>query len=638
MKPQDILLLPLLGRPSLSRAGDFVAVSVTQPDLAADTNHVQVWGGPTDATAATRLTKGDSDSNPLVSPDGTAVAFLRPDESGRAQVHLLAVGTDAVTRLTEEEHGVAEFRWSPDSHRIAYSAYRVVNQTLAERTTVRVKDLTFYSNAVGYTAGVALCLFVLDVAGGPAVQLTFDDADDSDLDWSPGGDLICFVSAKHEGRRNGPRADLWTVSVPDGVVSPVTCGGWTVFSPRFGSDGAIYFSGSELAEDGFNDGYASFGAWIVGTSANAEPRRISHDRYNLSYVCQTLVPFGGQVYLGVDDRGRVPLVRFHSSGKEAHPETVIYGDLQVNGFAVAGDNGQPTIACVIADPGSAGDLWLQDSGGLRRLTKFGPRLQEQTELRDPVRVQAVAPDGHPVEGWVFVPDGDGPHPVIQIVKGGPYTQFGYTMSGPASFEDARVLCSAGYLVVIGNPRGSSGYGQEHVAGVRESLPIVTSIDLQSLLHHTLASFPARSDKVGIMGGSFGGYMAAWMAATTDLYAGALGERGCYALDSYLATSDDGVNILYALWGGDWSAWMKHSPLEYVDDIEIPVLMLHSDQDRHAPLEQARRLFTEMRLKGKRAELLIFPGGTHELSRSGPIRQRLARFDAMLDWWHELLGG
>ena len=139
-----------------------------------------------------------------------------------------------------------------------------------------------------------------------------------------------------------------------------------------------------------------------------------------------------------------------------------------------------------------------------------------------------------------------------------------------------------------------------------------------------------------MGGSFGGYMSAWMAATTDLYTAALGERGCYALDSYLSTSDDGVNILYALWGADTSSWSKFSPLEYVDDIDIPVLLLHSDQDRHAPIEQARRLFTEMRLRGKRAELLVFPGGGHELSRSGPIRQRLARIDVILDWWREHL--
>lgn len=637
MKPEDILLLPLLGRPTLSGDGRFVAFPVSLPDLGTDSNLSQLWGGRTDADASVRLTDGNADSSPVVSPDGRSVGFLRPGEGGRPQVHLLSIDSGDVVCLTQEEYGVADLVWSPDSTRLAYTAHRVVDAARAERATVRVTDLVFYSGVVGYTAGLARCVCVLDVADGSTVQLTWDDGDDTDLDWSPRGDLISFVSAKHDQRRNRPRTDIWTVTVADGKVEARTDGGMSVFRPRFSPDGeVVYFSGSQLVESGFNDGYASFGVWAIDVWSRSSPRRVSHDRYNLSYVCQTLVPHGDRVYIGSDDHGRVPLVGFHGADMLGEGEALLEGDFQVNGFDVAGDPNRPVVACVVADPGSAGDLWIVDGAGVRVLTSFGDRLRASVPLRAPTRIATRADDGHPLEGWVFEPDGDGPHPVVLVIKGGPYTQFGYTMSGPASFEDAQVLSAAGYLVVIGNPRGSSGYGQEHVAGVREDLPSVTSADLRALLHRALADFPTRADRVGVMGGSFGGYMAAWLVATTDLFSGAIGERGCYALDSYLASSDDGVNIVHALWGPDRDAWRAHSPLTHVDTIEAPVLLLHSDQDRHAPIEQARRLFTEMRVRGKRAEMVIFPGGGHELSRSGPIRQRLARFDAILSWWQELL--
>ncbi len=637
MKPEDILHLPLLGRPSLSRNGQFVAFTVTRPDIDSDCNRSQLWGGRTDADGATRLTDGDAESAPMVSPDGNNVAFLRPDDRGRPQVHVLQLMSGEVVCLTREEYGVAGPIWSPNSDSLAYTAHRVVDEALAQRAAVRVTDLVFYSNVVGYTAGLARCIFMIDVAGGEPVQLTFDDSDDSDLDWSPNGDLISFLSAKHDERRNRPRTDIWTVSVPEGKVEPRTFGGMSAFSPRFSTDGeTIFFSGSALVEHGFNDAYASFGVWATDVWSESKPRRVSHDRYNLSYVCQTLVPFGDKVYFGADDHGRVPLVSFQGSGLLAEAEAVFEGDFQVNGFDVAGTFERPLVACVVADPGSAGDLWIHDGTSSRKFTDFGADLRAAASLRTPTRIETRSGAGTLLEGWVFVPDGAGPHPVVLIVKGGPYTQFGYTMSGPASFEDAQVLCEAGYIVVIGNPRGSSGYGQGHVAGVRQALPIVTSADLESLVAHALEHFPADPDRVGVMGGSFGGYMAAWLVATTNLFAGALGERGCYAIDSYVATSDDGVNVANALWGADRDTWTTHSPLTHVHDIDVPVLLLHSDQDRHAPFEQARRLFTEMKIRGKHAEMLVFPGGNHELSRSGPISQRLARLHAILDWWQRVL--
>jgi dipeptidyl aminopeptidase/acylaminoacyl peptidase len=638
MNPEDIAYLSLLGRPSLSADGRFVAYSVATPDVKSDLNRHQIWGGPVDAEAMTRLTDGDTDGSPAVSPDGSAVAFLRPDNQGKSQLHVLSIESGKVTQVTCDDFGAGGPVWAPDSRFVAYTAYCIVDEEKAQRTTVRVTDLAFYSDEVGYTAGLARCIFIADIGGGTVRQITFDDSDDIELSWSPDGKRICFISGKHAGRRNDPREDIWTVSVADSIFEGHTSGGMTLGGPRFSPDGeVIFFFGSELTEQGFTDGYSSFGIWAVPSHGMSAPRRLSEDRYNVSYVCQTIVAHGDRVYMGADWHGRGPLVSFAASGELADGETVIGGDLQVNGFAIAGDAQAPVIAYIAASPESAGELCVYHEGKVRTLTTFGEDLLQHVQLSPANRIEASTSDGHRVEGWVFVPDGVGPHPVVLIVKGGPYTQFGYTMSGPGSFEEARMLCSAGFMVVIGNPRGCAGYGQQHVAGVKEMLPLVTSTDLLALLRRALDLFPGRSDRIGVMGGSFGGSMAVWLVATTDTFLGALAERGCYAMDSLLATSDDGGNIVHALYGDEPSLWHKHSPLTYVDDIKVPVLLLHSDQDRHAPIEQARRVFTEMKMRGKRAELLVFPGGSHELSRSGRPSQRLARWEAVFAWWRELLG-
>lgn len=636
MKPGDIVHLPLLGAPSLSRDGRVVAFTVTRPDLVTGANRSELWGGRTDEDQSARLADGPAE-RAVMSPDGRTIAFLRPDEHGRPQLHLLQIDGGRVSRVTEAQFGVAGAVWSPTSDRIAFTSFTVVDAEAADGATVRVTDLIFYSDAVGYTAGLASCIFVLDVSSGEITQFTFDAADDAQLDWSPAGDQLCFLSAKHEERNNRPRNDLFILSLPEGTVMPRTAGGMTIRGPRFGPDGhTVFFTGTEVDDSGFNDGYASFGVWAVDAWADGRARRVSAVDHSISYVSQMLVPYGEHVYTAIDDHGRVPLVRFDADDHRGAPTPVLTGDFQVNGFDVAGDVADPVFACVVADQSSAGDLQIITTTGVRSLTSFGERFRAAVSLRTPTRIEASSPDGHPLEGWVFTPEGDGPHPVILVVKGGPYTQFGYTMSGPGSFEEGRMLCEAGYLVLLGNPRGASGYGQQHVAGVQASLPETTTTDLLSLLEYTLANFPARANRVGVMGGSFGGYMALWLTATTDVFAGAIGERGCYALDSYIASADDGVNIVHALWGADRERWQEQSPVAHVDGVDAPVLLLHSDQDRHAPIEQARRMFTELKLRDKSVELVIFPGGNHELSRTGPVRQRLARFRVILEWWQRVL--
>jgi dipeptidyl aminopeptidase/acylaminoacyl peptidase len=270
-------------------------------------------------------------------------------------------------------------------------------------------------------------------------------------------------------------------------------------------------------------------------------------------------------------------------------------------------------------------------GTERVLTAFGAELSATGRIRPMEEITATAPDGYPVHGWVVRPEGEGPHPVLLMIHGGPFTQYGWTL-----FDEAQVYAGAGYAVVYGNPRGSSGYGQAHGAAIRHDVGERSAVDLLALLDHALADRSLDRDRVGVLGGSHGGFMTTWLAANAgERFRAAISERAVNAIDSFRGSSDIGWYFAEELYGTPEQQAVQ-SPLNHADRIDIPMLIIHSEHDWRCPVEQAQRLFVALKLRGVPTELLLFPGEGHELSRSGLPSHRVARFEAILDWWARYL--
>jgi dipeptidyl aminopeptidase/acylaminoacyl peptidase len=243
-------------------------------------------------------------------------------------------------------------------------------------------------------------------------------------------------------------------------------------------------------------------------------------------------------------------------------------------------------------------------------------------------ITAQAPDGYPVHGWVVRPEGEGPHPVLLMIHGGPFTQYGWRL-----FDEAQVYAGAGYAVIMGNPRGSSGYGEAHGRAVIGNVGEASAIDLLALLDAALGSPDLDGSRVGVLGGSHGGYMTTWMAAHHgDRFRAAVSERAVNAIDSFTGSSDIGWFFSDALYGPDPAEVARLSPLTYAHMIDIPMLIVHSEQDWRCPVEQAQRLFVALKRRGAETEMLLFPGEGHELSRSGRPKHRVARLEAIVDWF------
>lgn len=355
---------------------------------------------------------------------------------------------------------------------------------------------------------------------------------------------------------------------------------------------------------------------------------------------ETLNCSGGPLQLSGQDnvlalaetRGKTVLVWM---SHHSRPEVLVEHQGEVIGASEAG--GTLAVAYTTAD--SPGRVGVQQRGsGLVEL--FDPNRSWLPDVRPAAareREYGAASGGTQdqptVHGWVFVPPGPGPHPVILNIHGGPYAQ--YTWSW---FDETQVLVAAGYAVVMCNPRGSNGYGAAHGAAIRGRFGTVDVQDVLAFLDGALDEFGPEGTgeldggRLGIQGGSYGGYLTAWITAHDHRFTAAIVERGYLDPVSALGSSDIGWFFSRQYMGTGLEDLQRQSPLHHVDQVDTPTLVMHSEEDLRCPLEHAQRYYQALWSRGVESELVVFPGENHELSRSGTPWHRRARFEHILRWW------
>ncbi|MDI2033961.1 S9 family peptidase [Paenarthrobacter nitroguajacolicus] len=658
MKPEQLPLLNSVSAPAIHPDGTKTVVSVTRPDFDADSYVGQLWSVPLDtAKYPRRITRGFRDTSPAFSPDGLVLAFLRSDPGGKPQLFVVESAGGEPQRITDQHAGVDSFVWAPDSHRIAFQArvpeqgrYGTVDDVTPGSEDPRLITANQYMmNGVGYTADQRQQLFVVDVpdlGGEPAViprgraaheqptpehagfpvarQLTFGDADHTSPSFSADGSRLYFVAALHEGHDDDLVTSVYRVDAAGGepiVVEPVNRTRQTVTEVRPSSDGQwLFYIAQDLGDTG-RDFVARNSALHVMPLAGGEATVLT-DREHLD-VSGPLEPNGPDSVLVLNSAlGTVELLDVTAEGVIT---PLVFGARVVIGASVAA-NGE--IAVSLSDASTVGDVASLERGELRLLTDFSGNLRNNSTVIEPLDFEAESDDGHSVHGWLVMPNGPGPHPVLLTIHGGPFSQY----TG-AFFDEAQVYAAAGYAVVMCNPRGSSGYGQEHGRAIKGRMGTLDMQDVLAFLDAALASNPRLdASQVGIMGGSYGGYLTAWIIAHQHRFKAAIVERGFLDPVSFTGSSDIGW-----FFGGEYTGttreqMLAQSPMAVIEDVRTPTLVIHSENDLRCPVEQGQRYYAHLKAQGVETALLVFPGEDHELSRSGTPHHRRQRFDHILSWW------
>jgi dipeptidyl aminopeptidase/acylaminoacyl peptidase len=648
MRPEDLSLLSQCGAPALHPDGSLAVVPVLHPDLDADEDVGGLHLVALDGSSQRRLTRGHRDTAPAVSPDGRWLAFLRAEPKGKPQVHVLELGGGEPLRVTDQPLGAGEPRWSPDSRRLAYVArvpepgrYGTEEGVGPDAEPPRlVTTLAYRTDGLGYTRDRRPHVFVLDLpdldgatTARPPVaesrQVTDGDAADADVAWTPDGRRLVFCSDRHDTADEDLRRGVYSCAADGSDLRLVAGADLAAAGPVVSPDGeSVFFLASDVGPSGREFVARNSGLHRAPLDGSRPARRLTDaDTLDLGEVGSHLTLTERGVLVQDRTRGavRLLLVPFEAGT----PEVLLGGERLVRAHAAtrSGD----VVVAVVADPASGGDLCRVRDGAATRLTDVSAAVRARG-VRPPREVTVAADDGYPVHGWAVLPDpqefGEGPHPVLLCIHGGPYSQYGWGL-----FDEAQVYAGAGYAVLLGNPRGSAGYGQAHGAAIRHAMGGRDAADVLQFLEGALADPGLALDagRVGVMGGSYGGYMAALLTTRTDRFVAAVVERGYLDASTFVGSSDIGWFFPDGYHGGA-AAMREQSPMTHVASVTTPTLVVHSEQDWRTPVEQGHRWFTELKRRGVDAELLLFPGEGHELSRSGRPRHRLARFQHVLRWW------
>ncbi len=655
MTTRDLPLLAHADDVRLAPDGRRVAYCVTTVDAEANRYRTRIWLAAVDGSEPPRpLTAGTrADTLPRWSPDGRLLAFARdlgPDAERGVWV-IPIDGPGEATRVCGLPDGVSEVAWSPDGARLAMVArdpdparYGSPGEKPAPSGLPprRITHLFSRLNGEGWVYDRPSHVFVVPVDGSARpLALTDGPWSAESVTWSPDGTRLAFVSARHDDRDLDLCNDIWVVDATGGPLTALTdtSASWSLLS--WSPDGGrLAFVVDPSPLDGPRHGRV--GVLELETRTHRELTMVL-DR-NASPYPDHLPPqwVGDDVWFRVEEDGAVHVYRVDAGG--GTPTMMIGGERVIRSFAICAPGGTPVVAAVVTSPTELPEVHVSVAGeDLRRLSDLTRTLRERVDLVAPERFTAISRDGAEVECWAMAPLGIAPAqrvPTILNIHGGPFTSYGWPF-----FDEFQFQVGAGFGVIYCNPRGSSGYSEAWGRAIRwPEAPTdpgsgwggVDYDDVMACADEACRRFDwIDGSRLGVQGGSYGGYMTSWIVGHTDRFVAACSERAANNLLTHECSADIAGSFRTEVGFTHLERpdlYTRHSPSSFVAEMRTPMLLIHSEDDLRCPISQAEELFVGLRLLGRKPELVRFPDESHELSRSGSPAHRAQRADIILEWF------
>lgn len=657
---EDLYRFQLLNQVRLSPDGRHAVYTLQRVDQKTEKKYSSLWIVSTEAGAPRQFTYGDqNDHSPCWSPDSKQIAFLsnRQGKGKPSQIYLLPFDGGEARPLTDIQGEIGDFAWSPDGKRFICQVRKTDAEALEREKDEQKKELgvvsrhyqrVFYKlDGYGYLPQERWHLWSVDARSGKARQLT-DHAifDEQGPAWSPDGKWIAFTSNRSEDPDfKIDYVDVFIMPAAGGELRRIPAPIGDKNLPSFSPDGKwIAYYGSE----GEGEGYRNQGLWLAPVDGSAAARNLTAP-YDIHVSSGTINDLGQpemmrptwakdsqRIYFQVSIHGCTTLNSIDLSGKDL--QTVIGEDGVVGSFTLNAT--QQRLAYFYGCINDPCQVYVREmsSGGARQLTQHNQELLTSLDLGQIESVWFKGPDGNDLQGWILKPpqfDPQQKYPSIMEIHGGPMTQYGNFFMHEFYF-----LAAQGYVVYFTNPRGGRGYGEAHTKAIWGGWGGADYADLSAWADYMAAQPYIDTARMGVTGGSYGGYMTLWVIGHTDRFAAAVAQRCVSNLISLWGSSDFNWTFQQELRAGpptkDFQKYWDLSPVKYLGASRTPTLIIHNENDLRCPIEQGEQAFVALKSAGVESEMVRFPDEFHGLSRTGRTDRRIARLNHIARWFNKYL--
>jgi dipeptidyl aminopeptidase/acylaminoacyl peptidase len=622
----DMMAVQRLADPQISPDGQWIAYTVTKVDKAANKSNSDIYLVSIDGLTVRQLTNSPKgDSQPRWSPDGKTIAFVS-SRDGAAQIYLIAMAGGEARMLTGISTGASSPVWSNDGQSILFSSSvfpdcpdDACNQKKSEeqensKVQARIYDRLLYRHWDEWWNGTRSHVFVAKVSDGTFRDVTPGDVDSPpialggspDYAISPDGAEICFVKNTDPVVATSTNNDLFIIPAAGGAEKRLTTNKGNDNNPVYSPDGK-YIAYCMMPRTGFE---ADRQELMVHDRASGITRSLTAN-LDRSVSSPVWAPASDRLYFTADDLGRSAIYTVSLRGGDAKKLT----DKTFN-YSVQVSRDGKTLVFLRQAINQPGEVWAmgKDGSNARQLTHTNDALLAQLDMNALDEFWSDGPGGAKVHSLMLKPpkfDASKKYPMIFLVHGGPQGAwddiFHYRWS-------AQMFASGGYVVVMPNPRGSTGYGQKFTDEISGDWGGKVYDDLMNAYDYAIKNYAfIDGNRTAAAGASYGGYMMYWMMGHTDKFKSIVAHDGVFnAISAYGSTEE--------LWFNNWEfkaapwliqdAYDKWSPHNFVQNWKTPILIVHGQKDYRLDLSEGMQAFTAAQLKGIPSKFLYFPDEGH----------------------------